>query len=140
MKLNKIAMVVTITIPLALFSATASSTNASAAKINNAKYQNYALASVREIKAGTYFKAKTNQITAYKATFMADEPVASFGGAQTVKLSSRKLPANQKVVVKISKESVNSLLKSKRKYKAAKNATFYHIKKVGWVKASSLSK
>ncbi|MBW1606104.1 hypothetical protein [Lactobacillus sp. Sy-1] len=139
MKLTKRLMPMLIAIPLMVTPFLSSTANANAATTKTT-FKDYVVVNTKFYKQNKPFTAKSSHLTSYQAAFMADEPVVSLGKAKSVKLASRKVTVDQKIVVKISSASVNTPLKNKQKYKLAKQTTFLHVKKVGWVNATNLTK
>ncbi|MHA8110318.1 hypothetical protein ACYATP_02195 [Lactobacillaceae bacterium Melli_B4] len=141
MQLKQLVVSLALATPLVIAPAVSSTTNVHAATTNQQnKSHNYELVDVKFYKHAKTYHAKHKLLTVQQAIFMADEPVVSFEPGKGTKLKTNAVKVDQKVVVKVSNQKLSKLLKDKHAYQSAKNATYYHIKKIGWVQAADLTK
>ncbi|MHA8137611.1 hypothetical protein ACYATM_00540 [Lactobacillaceae bacterium Scapto_B20] len=141
MKLKQLMVSLALITPLAVAPVITSATSVQAATTKQAtKTHAYVLADAKFYKYPKAYQLKSTKTTVHQAMFMADQPVTNFDAGKPKTFKTNTVKVDQKIVVKVSKEKVSKLLKDKQAYKAAKNATYYHIQKTGWVKASTLTK
>ncbi|TPR13223.1 hypothetical protein [Apilactobacillus timberlakei] len=144
MKMNKMLVTLSLALPLATVTPAITGVTANAAQVSHKmahhkeSEKSFALDKVKDFKSAKTYKLKSKDVKAYKAMFMADQPVVSFSHGKTVKVHDKKVRVNKKITVKESKTKLEKLLKDKKEYKKAKNIEYLHAEKIGWIKATEV--